>query len=158
MPLDQVARFRQEVDEGKLAAALVTLGKIVGLGPAVFNVVPRPLLELATRMALRRDEKAGRGNYAPLRELIRAARFDVNVVAEMDGKLESFRDVKPEILLLGGTQSPPYLKDALGALKTILANARRAEFAGLDHSGPWNSDRGGNPELVAHALEGFFRD
>ena len=158
MPLDEVARFRQEVEEGKLAAALVTLGKIVGLGPAVFNFVPRPFLELATRMALRRDENAGRGNYAPLRELIRAARFDVNVVAEMDGKLESFRGVNPDILLLGGTQSPRYLKDALDALKAILANARRVELEGLDHSGPWNSDRGGNPELVAEALRGFFRD
>jgi hypothetical protein len=76
------------------------LGKIVGLGLAVFNFVPRPLLELATRMALRRDEKAGTGNYAPLRELIRAARFGVNVVAELDGKLESFRGVKPDVLLL----------------------------------------------------------
>jgi hypothetical protein len=76
----------------------------------------------------------------------------------MDGKLEWFRGVNPDILLLGGTQSPRYLKDALDALKAILANARRVELEGLDHSGPWNSDRGGNPELVAEALRGFFRD
>jgi len=157
-PVDLMARFNNEVGQGKLAAALVTLGKIVRLGPALLDLVPRPLLELATARVLRVEQKKGTGKYASLRELIPATQFDVGVVAEMDGKVESFNAVKPEILLLGGTKSPRYLKSALAALETILPNVRQDELEGLDHSGPWNSDQGGNPELVAQSLCRFLRE
>jgi hypothetical protein len=153
-----MARFNSEVGHAKLAAALVTLGKIVRLGPTLLDLVPRPLLELATARVLRVEEKKGTGKYASLRELIPATRFDVKVVAEMDGKVESFKAVKPEILLLGGTKSPTYLKSALAVLETIVPNVRRTELEGLDHSGSWNSDQGGNPELVAQSLLRFFSE
>jgi hypothetical protein len=141
-----------------LAAALVTAGKIVKIGPALLNLVPRPLLELATARSLRRDEIRGSGGYVLLRELVPAMRYDFNVVAEMDGKAQSFRGVSTKILLLGGSRRPAYLKNSLATLKQVLPNARRKELAGLDHSGPWNFDRGGNPELVAQTLCGFFME
>jgi hypothetical protein len=37
-----------------------------------------------------------------------------------------------------------------------LPNARRIEFEGLDHSAPWNTDLGGDPEPIAQALVAFF--
>jgi pimeloyl-ACP methyl ester carboxylesterase len=152
MSHDLVARFNREVGQGKLAAALVTASKIVRLGPALLKLIPRPLLELATTRVLRSEEKKGTGKYAPMRELLPAMRYDFKVVSEMDGKAESFKTVKAEILLLGGTKSPTYLKNALAALEIILPNVRREELKGLDHSGSWNSDQGGNPELVAQSL------
>jgi pimeloyl-ACP methyl ester carboxylesterase len=155
---DLIARFNREVVERDLAAALVTVNQIVKLAPAPLNLVPRPLLELATTILLRRDERKGAGKYASLRELIPSMRYDFKVVAEMDGKIQSFRAVKTEILLLGGARSPAYLKNALAALEQVLPNAQRNELPGLDHSGPWNSDRGGNPELVAQTLCGFFAE
>ena len=93
-----------------------------------------------------------------MRELLPAMRYDFKVVSEMAGKAGSFKTVKAEILLLGGTKSPPYLKSALAALETILPKVRRHELRGLDHSGSWNSDQGGNPELVAQSLRRFFRE
>lgn len=59
MSHDLVARFNREVGQGKLAAALVTASKIVGLGPALLKLIPRPLLELATSRVLRSEEKKG---------------------------------------------------------------------------------------------------
>lgn len=93
-----------------------------------------------------------------MRELLPAMRYDFKVVSEMDGKPESFKTAKAEILLQGGTKSPTYLKNALAALETILPKVRREELEGLDHSGSWNSDQGGNPELVARSLSRFFRE
>jgi hypothetical protein len=85
-------------------------------------------------------------------------RYGLKVVSDMDGKAESFKTVKAEMLLLGGTKSPTYLKNALAALETILPKVRRDQSEGLNHSGTWNSDQGGNPELVAQSLRRFFRE
>jgi hypothetical protein len=63
--MDLRARFNCEVAQRKLAAALVTLDRIVRLGPALLKWVPRPLLELATAGVLRGEEKSGTGQYAP---------------------------------------------------------------------------------------------
>lgn len=153
---DMIARFNSEVGQGKVAAALVTTSGIVRLGPMLLNLIPRPLLELATKIVLYKEEKKGSGGYAPMRELVPAMRFDFEIVAEMSGRVESFKTVKAEVLLLGGTKSPAYLKNALDTLERTLPKVRRIEFAGLDHSGSWNSDRGGNPELVARSLREFF--
>jgi hypothetical protein len=140
-----------------LATALVTASKIVTLNPALLKLIPRPLLEMATSRVLRSEEKKGTGKYAPMRELLPAIRYDLKEVSEMDGKAESFKLVKAEILLVGGTKSP-YLKNALAALETILPKVRRDQLEGPDHSGTWISDQGGNPELVAQSLRRFFRE
>jgi len=76
----------------------------------------------------------------------------------MSGKLESFRNVGAEVLLLGGSKSPAYLKAALDALEKVLPHVRRVEFPGLDHAASWNTDRGGKPEPVAQALRRFFAE
>lgn len=157
MPLDRVARFHGEVARNDLGAALATAGSIVGLEPAFFKFVPRTLKEVATN-SLIDGEREGAGAYAPLHTLIPAMRYDFNVVAGMDGRIARFRSVGKDVLLLGGTESPEYLKAALGALHTMLPKADRVEFEGLDHSGAWNADRGGHPEIVAAALRRFFRD
>jgi hypothetical protein len=74
----------------------------------------------------------------------------------MSGALESFAAIQAEVLLLGGGKSPAYLKAALDAVEKVLPYVTRVEFAGLDHSASWNSDRGGQPERVATELRRFF--
>lgn len=150
-------RLNSEVSRGDLAAALVTLSKIVRLGPAIMNFIPRPILEIMTGRAIRAEDEKGTGNYASLRDLIPSTRFDVRIVAEMADKAELYKDVRPEVLLLGGSNSPTYLKDALSSLQNILPHARRIELEGLDHSGPWNSDRQGQPRKVAEAMREFLK-
>ncbi|HEX6555188.1 MAG TPA: hypothetical protein VF026_20660 [Ktedonobacteraceae bacterium] len=72
--------------------------------------------------------------------------------------MERFRDVRAQVLLLGGSQSPAYLKTGLDALEKVLPHARRVEFPGVGHGGSGNSDRGGKPELVAQVLRSFFAE
>jgi pimeloyl-ACP methyl ester carboxylesterase len=151
-----IRRFNEEVGQGRLAAALVTASRIVKLGPKLLKFVPQSVLQIVTKRTLDREARVGSGDYVPLRELVPSMRYDFNVVLGMDGNAASFAGLRKEVLLLGGDRSPEYLQAALTRLEGVLPNARRIEFKGLDHSGPWNADQGGHPEPVADALRAFF--
>jgi hypothetical protein len=142
--------------QGKVAAALITGMKGAQMGPPIFNFIPRWLLERLTGRFMASEEKKAKGDYVPMRVLAPTLHDDFQLVVEMSGKLESFAPIRAEVLLLGGSKSPAYLKAALDTLEKILPHARRIEFAGLDHAASWNSDIGGQPEQVAQELRRFF--
>ncbi|HZS88620.1 MAG TPA: alpha/beta hydrolase [Chloroflexota bacterium] len=156
LPAAALARFDRELARGKVAASLITAMKAAQVGPPIFNAIPRPLLELLTGMALKGEEKKGSGGYVSMRALAPTLHYDFQLVAEMNARLESFRAIRAEVLLLGGSKSPAYLKGALDALEKVLPRATRVELAGLDHAASWNSDRGGKPGPVAQELRRFF--
>jgi pimeloyl-ACP methyl ester carboxylesterase len=151
-----IARFNREVGEGHLASALVTAMELVRLGPPLLRFVPRCILEFVVTRTLRREHINDAGPYAPLSELLPAMLYDFSIVGGMAKPLDAFRTVNAKVLLLGGSRSPGYLKDALHALERVLPHACRIELKGLDHSAPWNRDRGGDPGRVAEALCEFF--
>lgn len=155
-PTEAIARFNKEVEHGQLDAAMVTMMGVVGLGPGVLAIIPRPLLRLASKVVLALDRRRARAPYAPLHELLPAMRFDFRAVQEMAGKLGTLASLNADVLLLGGSKSPRYLRDALVALEQTLPRRQRLELAGLDHSAPWNLDRGGQPEVVAKAIREFL--
>ncbi len=158
VPTAKIAHVFADIEEGDLAGALVTVGSIVKLGPVFLSAIPRPVLKLIISRVLRNEQQKGTGQYAPLRELIPAMRYDFKVVLDRGDRVEMFNAVRPDVLLLGGTKSPKYLKNALTALEAILPNALRTEFKGLDHSAAWNTDRGGAPEIVAQSVRKFLMD
>jgi pimeloyl-ACP methyl ester carboxylesterase len=149
-------RFDREIAQGKTAAALITGMKGAQMGPPVFNLIPRFLLELLVNMAMAQEDKKANNDYVPMRALAPTLHYDFQLVVELSGKLESFRAMPAEVLLLGGSKSPAYMKVALDALAKVLPHARRIEFPGLGHAASWNSDRGGHPEPVAQELRRFF--
>lgn len=155
-PTAVLTRFDQEMAEGRLAAALVTAMKGAQMGPAIFNVIPRRLLERLTTMAMAQDDKNATDGYVPMRALAPTLHYDLRLVADTSGTLERFRAVRPEVLLLGGSKSPAYLKRALDALEKALPRVDRVEFPGLNHGASGNRDRGGRPQRVAHELRRYF--
>ncbi len=155
-PMAILTRFDQEMAQDKVAAALITGMKGGQMGPPIFNVMPRWLLERLTNMMMAQEDKKGSGGYIPMRALAPTLHYEFQMVAEMSGKLDSFRAVRAEVLLLGGSKSPAFLKAALDALEKVLPHVQRIEFPGLGHAASWNSDRGGQPEPVAQALRRFF--
>jgi len=160
VPSAALPRLQKEIAQGKLAAALITGMKEAQMGPPIFNAMPRFLLEALVNMVMKSEDKKGSGDYLPMRELAPTLLYDFQIVTEMSGKLESFRDVHAEVLLLGGSKSPAYLKVALDALEKVLPHVTRIEFPGLGHGAAWNYDKqrspGGQPETVAQALRQFF--
>jgi hypothetical protein len=130
--------------------------KATQMGPPVFNVIPRWLLERLTTMMLASEDKKAGGDDVTMRMLAPTLHYDFQLVSETEGALESFRAVRADVLLLGGSKSPAYLKAALDALEKVLPHVTRIEFPGLGHGASGNTDRGGQPEGVAQELRRFF--
>ncbi len=151
-----VARYDKEMAQGKAAAALVSGMIGTQMGPPILNLMPRWLLELLTSMAMKSEDKKAQGDDVTMRTLAPTLHYDLQLVVEMSEQLESFRAVHAEVLLLGGSKSPAYLKAALDALEKVLPNVKRTEFPGLDHGGSGPTNRGGQPERVAQELRRFF--
>jgi pimeloyl-ACP methyl ester carboxylesterase len=141
---------------GDVAGALVTAMKASHMGPPVFNLMPRWLLRRLTAMAMAQEDRKPANGYVPMRALAPTLRYDLRTAVELDGTLESLRDLRVETLLLGGSKSPAFLKAGLAALERSLPNAHRVEIAGVGHDASWNADRGGRPEVVARELRRFF--
>jgi pimeloyl-ACP methyl ester carboxylesterase len=156
MSMTFLARYDQEIARGKIAAALVTAMKGSQMGPPIFNRIPRWLLEWLTQLGMASEEKKADGDTVTMRALAPTLHYDFQMVVEMQDALESFRAVQAEVLLLGGSESPAYLKQALDALEQVLPHASRIEFPGLGHGASGNTDQHGQPERVAHELRRFF--
>ncbi len=151
-----LARYDQEMAQGKLAAALVTGMKGAQMGPAIFNAIPRWLLERLTASAMASEDKKAQPGDVTMRQLAPTLHYDFQLIRESDGALERFRAIAAQVLLLGGSASPAYLKTAMNALAQVFPRAKRIEFAGLGHGASGPTDRGGQPERIAQPLREFF--
>ncbi len=150
-PMDWLGRYDRELAQGRLGSAVVTAMRGTQMAPALLRFMPRLLLDGPLNFAARRGGKDN--EEVPLKALVPTMHYDAQLVLGSEGSLDSFRGVKAEVLLLGGTKSPRYLKTSLDALSSVLPNARRVEFPGFDHLAPDNS---GEPERVAEELRSFF--
>lgn len=159
-PTALLMRYEKEMAQGKVAAALITAMQATQMGPAIFNLMPHWLLELLTNKAMESEDKQAKSGEVTMRMLAPTLRYDFQVVTEMSGALESFKAMRPEVLLLGGSQSPAFLKADLDALEKILPHVTRFEFPKVGHSAAWNYDKqrnpSGQPEVVALELKRFF--
>jgi hypothetical protein len=110
-------------------------------------------LRRAARRNERSDDGVGGPADVPLRALVPTMHYDAQLVIESEGTLPQYAGVPAEVLLLGGSQSPRYLRQSLDALSGVLPHVRRVELAGVGHLAADNSEK---PELVARELRGFF--
>ena len=156
MPLPLIQIFNNQVEAGLLADALLTAGRIVELSPAHLHALPLWVRRLGAKFALMTNAGWPKG-YASLKALIPAMRYDFNIVASMNEQFQQLRNIRQEVLLMGGNNSPDYLKNALAAMELELPNSRCIRLAGADHSAPWNEDLSGMPSLVAHFLKSYFQ-
>ncbi|MCK9868616.1 alpha/beta hydrolase [Nocardiopsis dassonvillei] len=150
-PTAWLERYEREMARGRLAAALVTVARGTQDSP-LMEVLPRWLLVPLMELALRAQERQG-GDQAPLRNLVPTVGADARMVREATGLVGDAAAVRADLLLLGGSRSARYLKNALDALESAVPRARRVELRGLGHLA---ADNGGRPDRVARALVDFF--
>ena len=148
--------YDAQIAKGDTSAALVTGMKAAQMGPPIFNAMPRWLLERLTRMMMASEDKKALAGDVTMRALAPTLHYDFQLVIELERALERFQQIRADVLLLGGSRSPAYLKVALDALEKVLPHARRVELAGLGHGASGNADRGGKPDVVADQLRRFF--
>jgi pimeloyl-ACP methyl ester carboxylesterase len=152
-------RFDREMAAGKVSAALITSMFGLELAPPAMKVMPRRLLESLTGMMLRGEDKKAAPDAVTMRSLAPTLHYEGMLLAEMAGTLDTFTDVKAEVLLLGGSKGLGFLKPALDGLARTLPASRRVEFAGLDHGASADVSKAnpkGKPEVVAAELRSFF--
>jgi pimeloyl-ACP methyl ester carboxylesterase len=162
-PAVLLRRYDREIAQGRVEAALVTAMKGAQLGPRIFRIMPHRLLELMLKSMMAQEGKKAKDDDISFKELAPTFHYDGQLVVEMreklDEKLDYFRAVRAEVLLLGGSKSPAYLKTGLDALEKVLPHVKRVEFPGLDHNGSSDlssTNRTGKPEIVAQELRRFF--
>lgn len=156
LPTAFMQRYDREIAEGDVPAALVTAMKGAQMGPAFLNWMPRWLLKRMTQSMLASQERKAAPGDMTMRMLAPTIHHDVQPSIELEGQLDTFRALSTQVLLLGGSKSPAYMRLALATLEKILPNAERIEFAGLGHGAAGNKDQWGKPEIVAQALRRFF--
>jgi pimeloyl-ACP methyl ester carboxylesterase len=152
-------RFDREIAEGATAAALITSMIGLQLGPAVFNRMPRWLLEGFTNLAMKGEDKKAAPDDVTMRKLAPTLHCEGQLIAEMAGTLKNYRAIAKPVLLMGGSDGLAFIKPALDALEQTLPQVRRVEFAGLDHGGCADASKAnakGQPERVAPDLRRFF--
>ena len=156
LPTAFVHRYDTEIAQGEVAAALVSAMKGTQMGPPIFNLIPRGLLERLTTTMMASEEKKAGSEDVTMRMLAPTLHYDFQLATEMHGALERFKGIRAEVLLLGGSKSPAYLKAGLDALEKVLPHVTRVELPGLGHGATGNTDRGGRPERAAQVLRQFF--
>jgi pimeloyl-ACP methyl ester carboxylesterase len=146
-------RFDHEIINNELGAAFVTILKGLEIMPFPLNYIPRFLLVPFFTMAIKEDAKNVKENDVSLVELIPTQHFDYQLIIETKGSIVDFKGVCSQVLLLGGSKSPMFLKHSLDKLNNMLICAKRIEFRGLGHTAPIDNKQ---PEQVAHELRKFF--
>ena len=138
-------------------AALVTALQTSGTAPAALRGLPRGRSRGCSPAASWLLNARHPGQEFPLRDLLPGIRYDFHVVGDMDGKRDTLAALHKPLLLLSGTKSPTFLQQATrGPRRRDPPRSHHVELDGLSHSGPWNTRRGGRPDIVAEALRHFF--
>jgi hypothetical protein len=93
------------------------------------------------------------GDDVSLNDLILTMRYDPQAVVQSTRLFERAKELRANVLLLGGSKSPAYLKAALDALQATLPQVTRVKLEGVGHL---SADNGGRPRLVAQELKKFL--
>lgn len=146
-------RFAQEVDQGKIADAMVT-GIKGSKEPKSIYWLPRFLLTSLSNIALKLDARNIKGDDVPLRDLIPTMPSEIELVRKTEGTIEDYKDISAEVLLMMGSKSRDAFKDTLDALEQVLPHSKRIELQGLNHG---SAQDYGKPEIIAQELKRFFK-
>lgn len=154
-----VQRFDEEQAKGDLVTAMITsMGVFTEVDPQekspAYTHIPNFIWRPFFKHILAADEKNVKDDDVTLKELMPTLKFDIQLVNETKGKIENFKNVSAEVLLLGGSKSPIFLKHSLDALNELLPHVTRKELKGLDHDSAQNY---GKPEVIAQEIKHFLK-
>lgn len=147
-----VPRFEQELDDGRIGAAIVTFSKGVRASRGV-DTLPRWLLVPLLNAYLSRQRKSATPGGQSIAELIPLQRLDVQLFQEA-ATSPGFAGLSADVLLLDGDKTPPPVRNALSALQRTLPRSTRITFNGVGHEAPVNGR--GSPPRVGAELAAFF--
>ncbi|KAK5657395.1 hypothetical protein OQA88_2965 [Cercophora sp. LCS_1] len=148
---------------GALVSALRMTGMVPGWMPGwLVGVIVKRKGEAHRSRALAKQREGseqsrgeGDGVSGPL-DLVQALRYDFCVGEAMVGDAERFKGIQGvKVLLMGGTKSQGYLREAMDVLEGLLG-CEKVVIQGLAHVGLSNEEAGGRPEAAAGAIRSFL--
>ncbi|MDP4131421.1 MAG: alpha/beta fold hydrolase [Bacteroidota bacterium] len=146
-------KYEHEVEKANWGRAFLSVVKGTASSSALARI-PGFILIPLLNLLIDRQEKRRKPGEASLKQLIRAFRYDQQIVLDAQNILEESRLIKSDVLLMGGSKSQAFLKMALDQLQAALPMATRKEFAGFGHI---EADNSGRPQIIANELKRFFR-
>lgn len=155
-----VKLFDQQLADGEFTTAMVTsLNVYTQIDPeeksSILYHLPSIIWKPIFGLILDVDERNVKGDNVTLKELMPTLKFDVQLVNETEGKLEIFKKVRAEVLLLNGSKSPIFLKHSTDALNKLLPHVKHIELEGLDHD---SAQDYGKPEIIAQEIKRFIKE
>ena len=160
--------YEDYLSRGDLASALATVIRSVEPGPWILRImIPTWIMASLLRFFVMKSngeikDEGGQTRareeqrlQVPIEALVPTFHYDAQIVMEARGNIERFKGIRAQVLLLGGSKSPAYLKDALGRLEKVIPKVRRVELRGENHVAAAND---GNPVRVANELRKFFSE
>ena len=150
-PAHWVGQYNQEIAQGKFGAALLTVAG--GTNGSTLLTRLRFLTAPLLNFAIRADMKKVKGHDVSLKDLLLTMRYDPQAVAQSTGLMERAKQLRANVLLLGGSKSPGYLKAVLDRLQAALHQVSRVNLEGVGHL---SADNSGRPRLVAQEVKKFL--
>ena len=152
-PVQMMQQINACLDKRDNAGAMATAMQQAQLGSTFMNRLPYSIMRFLSKGMLNWSPK---GEYVPMKELVPALRYEGAAIIEKSGRQSSFARITADVLLLNGSKSSEFLKDATMSVMEVLPHAKHVVLPGLDHSSAWNRDIRGNPEPIAQELAKFF--
>ncbi|WP_436534142.1 alpha/beta fold hydrolase [Actinoplanes sp. HUAS TT8] len=144
-PAAWLPRFTELLDRGRHHAAMATFLRDTRLSP--LGNAPGLAFRLLAFLLLH-------GSDGPdTRAMMATTPREIGEVVRLDSDGSRYAAITCPTLLLGGSQTPPYLQIVLPRLAQIIPDARFEIIDGLDHNAPDLNA----PEAIAGRLAGFMR-
>jgi pimeloyl-ACP methyl ester carboxylesterase len=149
-----VQHFDKELSEGKKVTAMVDIAKSEE-HPGAFFKLPDFIMKLFFKLILVQNERSVKADDVTIEDLMPTLKFDVQLVNETEGKLDNFKNVQGEVLLMGGSKSSSFLKHSLKTLNNLIPHVKRIELQGLDHD---SAQDYGKPEIIVEEIKSFYKE
>lgn len=147
LPLDWLPKFERALARGDSITALVLFFK--GLQLNWISRLPAWFLSPFVRLMLRGED--GQEMIA----LLPTGAWEIEEFQRLERMgltYERYQNIPANTLLISGTSSPAYLRNAARTLAEVIPQAKLTELAGLDHNAPDQNA----PQAVAAELRPFF--
>lgn len=171
--LRSIRRYEAEIAAGKTTSALVTAMRIVQLGPGWLHVCPDFIIRFLAGLimsaeAREQDRRMEAGEddegAVTIEMLAPVLRYDFALVQAMVADARGFNRVAEgrRVLLVGGGESPEYMRFAMGGLADAVreggfeAGMEWKEIRAVGHELFENKKRNGRVELVVEAVREFL--
>jgi pimeloyl-ACP methyl ester carboxylesterase len=138
-----IKHFDDIMAEGKVAEATTALTKD---SIKFLKIIPNFIMTPIVKLIFWYNARNVKGDDVAYQDLMYTMHYELMLVQQTEGTLENYKNVSSELLLLGGSKSPPLLKESLLALNNILPKSNLTELKGLNHD---SAQDYGKPKAIA---------